>query len=80
MKDPKVEEHKSSSQEVKALAPQRFFNHTETFAQARKKKKKKDKQHWGRKPQEGSTPAIGGNNPSISGGRNLRKNQNGPAR
>ena len=66
MKDPRVEELKSRPQKSKTPAPQRSDS-SETFKQARKVKKKKDKQHWGRKPQESSTPATGVNNTFVAG-------------
>ena len=68
MKDPRVKESKSRPQELKAPAPQRSDS-IETSKQARKEKKKKDKRHWGRKSQEGSTPATGVNNTSAGGSR-----------
>ena len=54
IKDPRVEKLKFRPQKSKTPTPQRF-NSTEISEQARKEKKKKDKQHWGQKPQQSST-------------------------
>ena len=78
MKDPRVEEPKSRSQESKAPASQRSSDNAETSEQAWKEKKKKEKRerrNRERGPQN-STPTTGANSTSPGKEKSKRNGSN----